>query len=195
MSSRDGVTFKLWREACIRPGPRTRDNWVYGDHFVFWGIVETRSHMQDAPNALSLYATEGYWEGVSTDIRRYTLRMDGFVSASASAEGGEFVTRPFVFQGGNLTINFESSAAAGIRVELLEAEGKPIEGYTLDDCPEIFGDSIRHTVRWKRGCDVRSLEGRPVRLRFALRDADLYACQFVPFQPDPVRPPRPKAVQ
>ena len=195
MSSRDGVTFKRWREAFIRPGPRTRDNWVYGDHFVFWGIVETRSHLKDAPNEISLYATEGYWEGVSTDIRRYTLRMDGFVSASASAEGGEFVTRPFVFQGGNLTINFESSAAAGIRVELLEADGKPIEGFTLDDCPEIFGDSIRHTVRWKRGGDVRSLEGRPVRLRFALRDADLYAFQFVPFQPDPVRPPRPKSVQ
>ena len=100
-----------------------------------------------------------------------------------------------MYQGGNLTVNIESSAAAGIRVELLEAEGKPIEGYTLDDCPEIFGDSIRHTVRWKRGGDVRSLEGRPVRLRFALRDADLYAFQFVPFQPDPVRPPRPKAVQ
>jgi len=63
----------------------------------------------------------------------------------------------------------------------------------LEDCPEIFGDSIRHTVRWKRGGDVRALEGHPVRLRFSLRDADLYSFQFVPFQPDPVRPRRPVA--
>ncbi|MBN80683.1 MAG: hypothetical protein CMJ70_11140 [Planctomycetaceae bacterium] len=193
MSSRDGITFKRWREAFIRPGPRMRENWAYGDHYVFWGIVETRSHLQDAPNEISLYATEGYWEGVHTDVRRYTLRTDGFVSASASAQGGEFVTRPFVFQGGNLTINFESSAAAGIRVELQAADGTAIPGSALEDCPEIFGDSIRHTVRWKRGGDVRALQGHPVRLRFSLRDADLYSFQFVPFQPDPVRPPRPVA--
>ena len=117
--------------------------------------------------------------------------MDGFVSIQAPLKGGEFVTRPFVFQGGNLTINFESSAAAGIRVELQAADGTPLPGSALDDCPEIFGDSIRHTVRWKRGGDVRALEGRPIRLRFALRDADLYSFQFVPYQPDPARPPRP----
>lgn len=90
-----------------------------------------------------------------------------------------------------MTINFESSAAAGICVELQEADGTPIEGYTLNDCAEIFGDSIRHTVRWNGGGNVRSLEGRPIRMRFALRDADLYAFQFVPFQTDPVRPLRP----
>jgi hypothetical protein len=188
MTSRDGLTFRRWPEAFIRPGPRQRESWVYGDNFVFWGMVQTRSPIEDAPDEISLYATESYWEGTGTAIRRYALRLDGFVSAGASAAGGEVLTKPLVFEGGNLTINFETSGAGGIRVEVQDADGEPIEGYTLDDCPEILGDSIEHVVRWNQGGDVRPLQGRPVRLRFVLRDADLYAFRFAPFQPDPARP-------
>ncbi len=187
MTSRDGANFKRWPEAFIRPGPRQRESWVYGDNFVFWGMVETRSHLEDAPDEISLYATEGYWEGTDTAVRRYTVRIDGFVSAAASAAGGEFVTKPLLFEGGNLTINFETSGASGVRVEIQEADGTPIEGYTLDDSPEMFGDSIRYKVRWNHGGDVRPLKGKPVRLRFVMRDADLYSFQFVPFQPDLIR--------
>ena len=44
----------------------------------------------------------------------------------------------------------------------LDAEGNPIKGYTLRDCPEIYGDDIRYTVRWKKaGGDVRPLAGDP----------------------------------
>ena len=54
------------------------------------------------------------------------------------------------------------------------------------DCPAIFGDRLAKVVRWKsRGGDVRSLAGQPIRLRFVLKDADLYAFQFVPYAPDP----------
>ena len=193
MTSRDGLTFKRWPEAFIRPGPRQRHSWVYGDNFVFCGMVETKSTIEDAPDEISLYATEGYWEGIHTSIRRYTIRVDGFVSANAPLRGGEVVTRPFVFDGGNLALNMETSGAGDIRVEIQNAEGKPIKGYTLADCPPIFGDTLRHVVRWKeRGGDVRSLAGKPIRLRFVLKDADLYAFQFVPYRPDPKRPEVPK---
>ena len=48
----------------------------------------------------------------------------------------------------------------------------------MDDCPEMFGDEIDGTVRWSNGADVSSVAGRPVRLRFSLADADLYAFKF-----------------
>ena len=54
----------------------------------------------------------------------------------------------------------------------------PIEGHTLDDCPEIFGDEIEWVVRWKRGNDVSQLAGQPIRLRFVAKDADVYAFRF-----------------
>ena len=189
MTSRDGVTFKRWPEAFIRPGPRQRESWVYGDNLVFWGMLELPSHLEDAPNELSLYAADGYWEGVDAGFRRYTLRVDGFVSASASAAGGELIMRPLVFRGGNLALNAETSGAGSIRVEVQEADGTPIEGYTLEECPPIFCDTLRHIVRWEyEGGDLRALEGRPVRLRFVLTDADLYSFQFVRYEPEPERP-------
>ena len=124
-----------------------------------------------------------------TSIRRYTLRIDGFVSVYAPFTGGEVITKPIIFEGGNLAINVSTSAAGGIRVEIQDIHGHPIDGYTLEECPEIFCDDIRHIVRWENtGGDVRPLAGKPVRLRFVLRDADLYSFQFVPYRPDPERP-------
>jgi hypothetical protein len=189
MTSRDGVRFRRWPEAFIRPGPRQRHSWVYGDNFVFWGLVETRSEIEDAPHEISLYSTESYWEGTATEVRRSTIRVDGFVSAAAPMAGGLVTTRPLVFDGGALALNFETSGSGSVRVEIQDAAGKPIEGFALADCGEILGDRLRHIVRWKRrGGDLRSLAGKPVRLRFELRDADLYSFQFVPHEPEPVRP-------
>jgi len=189
MTSRDGRTFKRWAEAFLRPGPRQKESWVYGDNYFFWGMVETKSALEDAPNEISMYATEGYWQGESTSFRRLTLRLDGFVSAHAPLAGGEIVTKPIHFEGGNLTLNLETSAAGGVRVEIQDVDGKPIDGYALADCPPIYCDRIAQVVRWnKPGGDVRPLSGKPVRLRFVLKDADLYSFQFVPYAPDPVRP-------
>ena len=189
MTSRDGLHFRRWSEAFLRPGPRQSGSWVYGDNFLFWGMVETPSVFGDAPPELSLYGTENYWEGDATSIRRYSLRVDGFVSAGAPYEGGEVLTRPLRFTGGNLALNLETSAYGSIQVEIQDAGGNPLPGYALDDCPPIFGDRLRHIVRWRdRGGDLRGLEGTPVRLRLRLRDADLYAFQFVPYAPEPPRP-------
>lgn len=186
MTSRDGLLFRRWGEAFIRPGPSTKDTWVYGDNFIFWGMVETASHLEGAPDEISLYATEGYWEGPGTSFRRYSIRVDGFVSANAPLKGGEFVTRPIIFEGGSLAINAETSAGGSIRVEIQQPDGTPIEDFTLEDCPPIVCDSLRHIVRWTyAGGNVSALAGRPVRLRFELSDADLYSYQFVPLEPDP----------
>ena len=189
MTSRDGRTFKRWPEAFLRPGPREKDSWVYGDNYIHWGMVETKSTLEDAPNEISMYASEGYWQGESTSFRRLTLRLDGFVSAHAPLAGGEIVTKPIRFEGGNLVLNLETSAAGGVRVEIQDVDGQPIDGYALADCPPIYCDRIAQVVRWKKsGGDVRPLSGKPVWLRFVLKDADLYSFQFVPFAPEPQRP-------
>jgi len=178
MTSRDGRTFKRWGEAFIRPGLRTKGNWVYGDNYQAWGMITTQSSIDGAPDELSVYATESYWTGHSCQLRRYTLRVDGFVSVNAPLDGGEFVTKPLVFDGKWLVLNFSTSAAGSIRIEIRDAAGNPIDGYTLADAPEIFGDALDLRTPWKQGNDLATLAGRPVRLRFVLRDADLYSFQF-----------------
>ncbi|MHB8901498.1 MAG: hypothetical protein ACYC6Y_22330, partial [Thermoguttaceae bacterium] len=191
MTSRDGVLFRRWNEAFIRPGPLRQGSWVYGDNLVFWGMVETASALGDAPNELSLYTAEDYWQGADVRFRRLAIRLDGFVSLRASARGGELVTKPLVFDGGNLTVNTSTSGAGSIRVEIQDAAGQPIPGHTLADCPEHFGDDVTMTVRWTKGGDVRALAQKPIRLRFVLNDSDLYSFQFVPYEAEPVRPELP----
>ncbi len=126
MTSRDGVLFHRWNEAFLRPGPRQKGTWVYGDNMTFWGMVETASALGDAPNELSIFATEDYWQGVGVSFRRLTLRLDGFVSLWAPARGGELLTKPLVFDGGNLTLNLSTAAAGSLQVEIQDAAGQAI---------------------------------------------------------------------
>jgi len=178
MSSRNGVHFERWNEAFLRPGPQRPGTWNYGHNYIAWHAVETTSMLPGAPNELSLYASEGAWTGDSNAIRRYTLRLDGFVSINAGWKGGELITRPLRFKGNRLGINLATSAAGSIRVEIQDAVGKPIPGFILDDCPNVFGDEIDRTVEWNGDSDVSDLAGQTVRVRFVLKDADLYALKF-----------------
>jgi len=178
ITSRDRLRFHVWGEAFIRPGLVQKGRWVYGDNYQNWGVVETKSDLPGTPNELSVYASEGCWSGKSMAFRRYTVRIDGFASVQAPLSGGELFTKPLVFAGQELVINFSTSAAGSVRVELRDPKGKPIPGHTLRDCPEIYGDSIEQAVSWKRGRDVSGLAGKPVRLRFVLKDADLYSIRF-----------------
>jgi hypothetical protein len=182
MTSRDGARFERWPRAFVPPGLWETDsmaNWAYGDNYVAWYPVETESRTDGAPPELSLYATENHWNPEGSRLRRYTLRLDGFVSVQADRDGGEFVTPPLRFDGSELRVNAATSAGGSLSVELLDGEGTPIDGATLSDSVAFFGDSLDATVRWERGADVSHAAGRPVRLRFVLADADLYSFRFV----------------
>jgi hypothetical protein len=185
MASRDGRNFRVFQEAFIRPGLRTKDSWFYGDMYQNNGLVETKSSIaEDAPNELSMYLTEGTLQnGKPGKLRRYTLRLDGFVSIHATMEGGQVVTKPIRFSGKKLTLNYSSSARGGVCVGLADAVGKAISGYSLDDCPSVYGDHLDRPVEWYRGDkvtnDVSTLAGKPVKIVFELKDAVLYSYQFV----------------
>lgn len=178
MASRDGVTFKRWNEAFLRPGIERKGTWNYGQTYIAWSVVETKSDLEGAPNELSLYAMENTWSGKSSDLRRYTLRIDGFVSLNAPKSGGELTTKQIIFSGNHLNINFSSSAAGDVKIELQDENGNPIPGFTLEDCLPIFGDAIERKVSWKDRDDLSKLEGKVIRLRFKLKDADVYSYQF-----------------
>jgi hypothetical protein len=130
-----------------------------------------------APGEISLYVNEHMH--LSTQApRRYTLRTDGFVSVNAGYAGGEFTTHPFIFDGKALELNYSTSAVGTVKVEIQEESGSALPGFGLDDCPEMFADEIEGPVAWEGEGDVSSLAGKPVRLRFWMNDADLYAFKF-----------------
>jgi hypothetical protein len=178
MASRDGVHFQRWNEAFLRPGIERDGTWNYGQQYIGWQVVETKSAVEGAANELSLYATERYWNAQGSALRRYTLRLDGFVSVNAPLKGGELLTKPLTFTGAKLLLNFSTSAAGSVRVELQDSDGHALPGYSLDDCEDTFGDALDRPVVWKGGQDVSALAGKAVRLRFVLKDADLFAFRF-----------------
>lgn len=96
MTSRDGMVFDRWGEAFLRPGLQLQ-RWVNRNNFVAWGIVETKSDLPGTPDELSFYSIEGYYQGDSCQMRRYTLRPDGFVSVNGPLSGGRLVTKPLTF--------------------------------------------------------------------------------------------------
>ena len=179
MSSRDALHFNVWAESFIRPGPQRPGSWIYGDHYQNWGLVETRSALHDAPNELSVYLTERTVGDIDqSQLRRYGLRIDGFVSIQAPLAGGELLTRPLRFSGSQLVINFSTSVAGSIRLEIQDAKGMALRGFTMEDSALIYGDELDRAVSWKGDPDLGKLAGKAVRLRFELKDADLYSIKF-----------------
>ena len=178
MTSRDGRAFHRWDEAFLRPGLRTRFNWSYGDNYLAWHVVETQGRADDEGPELSLYATESYFTGNDARLRRYALRIDGFASAYAPLGGGEVISKPLLYQGNKLQVNFSTSAGGELRFELQDASGAALPGCSLQDSEPMFGDSLEQSVTWKDNPDLRKWSDRPVRLRVSLRDADLFSFRF-----------------
>jgi len=178
ITSRDGKMFRQSNDVFLRPGLRTQHNWSYGDNYIAWHVVETDSTKDDAPRELSLYATESYFTGRDSRLRRYSLRIDGFASIHAKLQEGELKTKAVTFSGKELSLNVATSAAGTVGVEICDLNGSVIPGYSLDECDLIYGDSIDRRVTWKDHSNVESLIGKPVILRFVMREADLYSLVF-----------------
>jgi hypothetical protein len=168
MSSRDGVHWdRTFLEAWLRPGPDPR-NWTHRNQTPAAGLVET------APDEWSLYVCEHY--GWATNrLRRVTVRPHGLASVRAGYRGGELLTKPLTFSGATLRLNYATSAVGSVAVEIQDAGGKPVEGFTLEDMTPLFGDELDAPVVWRGTGGLARLAGRPVRFRFVLRDADLFA--------------------
>ena len=173
MTSRGGNVYdRTFMEGFIRPGIGLQ-NWVSRSNYPALNVVQT------GPDEMSLYVQHDYAQP-SAHLRRYSLRLDGFASVNAPYEGGSMTTKPFVFAGSELLLNFSTSAPGFIRVEIQDADGKPIPGYSRDDSKELIGNYIERAASWRHGTDVSGLAGKPIRLHFIVKDADLYSMRFGP---------------
>jgi hypothetical protein len=169
MSSRDRIHFRRWPEELIPiTAPQDRDG--NRANYMCHGLVQLPGDERE----LSVYATEAYYRGPGSRVRRFVFRLDGFVSLQAKA-AATIVTKPLVFSGSELRLNLVSRGPS--RVELLDVAGQPLFGFAADDCQPIHGDFIDHRVVW-RGGRLQAWAGKPVRLRLNLDQADLYALQF-----------------
>jgi hypothetical protein len=178
MASRDGVTFKRWLDPVI-PESAPKDRSGNRSNYMAWGIVE----LPDRPNHLSVYASEAYYTGPDSRLRRFEYRKDGFVSIRGGSKGGELVTKSLMIGklAERLVVNLKTAKGGSVRIGLESPDGKPLDGYGVEDCKPLTGDTIRGHPAWKDGSDISTLKGKAVRLRFQIRNADVYSIQFQPW--------------
>ena len=146
---------------------------------------------QIEPPALPLRMGEELWFYYTALKYRYTaeemdpesgainlaqLRLDGFVSLNAGPEEGIVVTRPLVWRGSSLWVNADLTQGGTIQLEVLDENGDLIrEELSRAQVIPVTNGAVRSRVRWRGMEDLRALNHQSVRLRFYLRNADLYA--------------------
>lgn len=179
VGSRDGFQWHRYdRESYVRPGivgsgsegmvfmgpnlvVRGDELWQYGTAFyAIHGDSESRKSRAD---------------GI---IYRYVQRVDGFVSLDFAPEGGRAVTAPVKVDGPQLALNLDAAVLGHLRVGLLDAEGKAIPGFGLEDCQLLRTNLTHALVTWKGGATLASLLGREVRVTFTGSRAKLYSFYF-----------------
>jgi hypothetical protein len=171
MSTRGGNDYhRTFMEAFIRPGIGL-DNWVSRSNYPALNVIQT------SPEEISIYLDEDYAQPTA-HLERYSLRIDGFTSTHSPYSGGEVVTKPFIFTGKALEINYSTSAAGEIRVEIEDKDGNPVPGYAMKMSGPVIGNEIKRVVSWDGNTDVSPLAGKVIRLHFYMKDADLYSFKF-----------------
>jgi hypothetical protein len=172
MVSRDGQTFHRYADAVIpTTAPANRDG--NRGNYMAWGLVK----LNHKPAGFSVYAKEAYYTGTGSRLRRFSYRPDGLAALTAGVEGGEVLTRPITFTGNKLLLNYAAKPGGSVQVELQAAEGKAISFYIAKNAV-LSGDSFRKQVAWGNQSNVESLAGQPVRIRFVLKDAQLFSFRF-----------------
>ncbi len=174
MSSRDGRTFHRWQEAVIPPDA-PQDRRGNRSNYMAWGLVQLPGDDRE----LSVYGTEAYYTGASSRLRRFTYRVDGFTAVRSGGKG-QLTSKPLLFAGRTLTVNFRTSGKGSIRAELQSEDGKSLRGLALADCRPLQGDEIEAAVKWESDADLGALAGKPVRLCFELDGAELFSFRFAP---------------
>ena len=175
MSSRDGLNFKRYDSTPFFPsGPEGKGNWVYGDAYPAYGMIETPSDRPLEPNQISMLVPDNAYNG----LRRHVIRLDGFVSLHAETEPEVILTKPFTFKGNRLEFNYKTTVAGGFKVELLDEYRNPYPGFEMDKCDEMFGDTVARDISWNEQFDVSSLEGKTVYMRIKMYECDLFSFRF-----------------
>ena len=170
--SRDGFYWDRTDRHTFIPAERKAGSWdrgyvqsvgglctIVGDQLWFYYIGFEGNKKKKS----TVYEKNGMHANGSTGVA--VLRRDGFVSYSAQKEKGTLMTRPVTFTGEYLFV----------KVEVLDADNKVIQGFSANDCKPLTVDSTIAQIRWKNKKDLSTLKSQSVRFKFYLTNGDLYS--------------------
>lgn len=168
MTTRGGNSFdRKFNKSFIRPG-FDKKNWSARNNIPAKGIIQT------SDNEMSLYVTRNY--GTPTvNLERLSLRIDGFATLESDYDEGYIITKPLVIKSKNMLANFETATSGYVIVEILDEHGTAIPDFSGQNSLKILGDEIDKKIEWKNEKDLNKLLNKKVRIKFKLKDSNLYS--------------------
>ena len=140
----------------------------HGDEITQYGFGQRVTHGIFEP---------GEQQGVGA-IYRFVQPRDRFIAMAAGPRGGRFLTHPFAWPGGDLSLNIDCGGLGEASVELRDAEGNPLPGFTHADCDRIDLNHLAHAMMWRDRSTLALPSGQIVRLDMRLQSARLFALAF-----------------
>lgn len=169
MYSRDGFNFERKAETWILNRPNDGINWTYGDSYFSAGILQTKDAYGN--DVMSFYTNEDRFSDTGTKMVKYDMRLDGFVSYNALGKTSEVYTKPLMFQGGALSLNYQTGVGGRVVVSLEDKNGKTIlksDVLTGDFTDRVIFDESQ----------LEKVKGKGVVLKIQLYDAKVYSYMF-----------------
>ena len=160
----DGVRYDT---AQLLPCGRPIVRQDLGEIWVYYNTCRFRARREDVAEEHRHYFDEDL-----NAVALAKVRLDGFVSLDA-LKNGTMTSKPFLLDGGDLRINVDATNGE-LRAAVLDAETmQPLPGSSLTDSDPIHTDDLNARLTWN-GTSPPSHD-RPIRLRFDITTAKLYA--------------------
>jgi len=178
--SRDGVHWKRYQRP-VYVGIGMHEGIDVHQAYLAQGMVRRGTEIWQYYYGTTEYHSPWGKDNENRAVFRVVQRLDGFVSADTPYDReGIIITRPLIFKGNRLKLNIDTDATGYCQVGLLDNEGQPIPGFSLEDCIYINGDFTDIEVEWlETGKDISELTGKVVKLVFRMRASRLFAMQFI----------------
>ena len=103
------------------------------------------------------------------------LKPDRFVALRAGEATAELGTIAFKSPSTDVFVNARTADGGEVRVELQDAEARPLPGFTAADCRPIRGDATAHLVEWRGVGQAEAPVSQPTRIRLTARQASVYS--------------------
>jgi len=178
--SRDGSHWQRYpRPAYVGIGKHEGRNVV--NAYIAHGMVRRGDEIWQYYFGETQYHSAYRNDRAGRGVYRLVQRLDGFVSIDSPYESDAIVvTKPLTFSGNRFTLNIDTDATGYAQVGILDGKGKPIPGFSMDECVYINGDFVDAEVEWlDQGKDLSDLIGKTVQVVIRMRGSKLYAMQFV----------------
>ncbi len=168
MTSRGGTSYdRKFMESFVRPGNDSK-NWGARSNMPAMGVIQT------AKREMSFFITRGYGTP-EVSLERMTLRLDGFAALHAGFKEGVLLTKPMVWEGQRLLLNYSTGSKGYIKIVLTDEKGNELSGFGTADALPITGDEVDGLVQWKSGRNIGELKGKSICAKIIVKDADVFS--------------------